>query len=197
MDEFNIKVKIGPIDQTLLDLYYYDNLTQSWTKNKNFDKININKPKLQIITWNILGALKYESHELFAFPDRSKAVNNILKELDADIICLQEVSKKWLIYFLEQDWIKKMYYCSEKDPDRVHYLFGLSNVVFSKIPLYNIISYGLISLQLDTFLTFDIFINNNKYNIGTFQMQSTKEYKDFRIVQLKTMFDLIKNKKDV
>jgi len=70
--------------------------------------------KLTVATWNIWGVEHFKHYSLL--DRRLPHINRILKELDTDLICLQEVSQTALdSWILKQDWIREKYYISSID----------------------------------------------------------------------------------
>jgi endonuclease/exonuclease/phosphatase family metal-dependent hydrolase len=201
MSTHTLTLKIQTLYKDNLGLYRYDDSKEEWRCVKNNIKdecfaflptdISINKDELKLVSYNIWGALKDTTLPLFAFDIRSDAVNDLLREQDADIIFLQEVSEQWLDYLQSQDWIRKNYYCTEKNGKRITTTFGISNVIFSKLPLANVTAYGLLSMQMDEALYVETIINNQHYYFITSQLHSTEEFRDFRIMQLETIFNLL------
>lgn len=193
-ETYSLTLEIIPIYKNSLSLYRYDTNSKEWNYVKNEKRVN--KKQMKILSYNLWGALKDSNSPLFAFDNRSKCIIKLLKSCNADVLCLQEVSKVWLEYLLNNDWLKKNYYCTEKNGDRVHIKFGLGNVIFSKFPLDNIIEYGLASLQMDTALYAEILVNDKTISLVTSQLHSQSEYTDFRIIQLKTIFNDILREKE-
>jgi tyrosyl-DNA phosphodiesterase 2 len=122
------------------------------------------------------------------------AIRSLSTYWSTKTICLQEVSGRWLNFFLNLDWIKNNYYCTDNSTWRIDESFGLSNIIFSKYPIQDAYHYGLMSVQMDAYLTIKIMDN---INIGTFQLHSSAEFTDFRIGQLRTISDLIKGQEKI
>lgn len=204
-EAYPLTLKIEPLYKNKYMLYRYNIANQKWRCVKNsshdntcFDFLEkpIKKDNIKIISYNIWGALKDMNSPLFAFDMRAKAVSDILETENADIICLQEVSKIWIEYLLDQKWLQNKYYCTEKDGERVNIKFGLSNVIFSKFPLANITEYGLISMQMDMALYVEILVNGQNISLVTSQLHSQSEFREFRIMQLLTIFGIILKDKE-
>ncbi len=201
MSTHTLTIRIQTLYQDNLGLYRYDDSKNEWRCVKNTikdecfaylpDDINNNKLELKLASYNIWGALKDTKSPLFAFDIRSEAINDLLRQQDADIIFLQEVSEQWLDYLQSQKWIRDNYYCTEKNGKRVNTTFGISNVIFSKLPLANVTAYGLLSMQMDEALYVETIINDQYFYFVTSQLHSTEEFRDFRIMQLKTIFDIL------
>ena len=192
-----ISIPVKPLTKEELGLYKYDEKEKIWKKVLQFSKKTSQKRNLKILTYNIWGALKDIKYEEYAFDIRKNAVMKIIENSNADIVCLQEVNAHWLNFFRENEFIKKNYYSIESGTNRVTTKWGLSTTIFSKIPLYNVMDYGLPSLQMDNVLICNFDINNKKYTIATSQLHSSKEWTQFRILQLQVIFDLLKSEENV
>ena len=173
----DITIPAKPISQMKLDQYKYNNYKKKWVKYET-DK-NTQKKNLKILTYNIWGALKDKKYAEYSFSYRSKAVANIIKDSNADIICLQEVNAEWLNFLKKNKFIRDNYYSIEKNTERIQIHYGLAATIFSKIPLYDIIDYHLPSLEMNNVATCNFNINNKKYTIATSQLQSSKVWEGF------------------
>jgi len=96
-----------------LPIYHYDcasNIYSEISPYKPIENIILQKP-LKIVTWNVLFD-EYTS-ELIHTKQRIPIIIQYLKQMDADIIGLQEVTRPFLIELLRQEWVKNQYFISD------------------------------------------------------------------------------------
>lgn len=191
-DKFvNIKVECSPTYIQRINSYYYDN---SWKehKQKSSDyKSSIKKDDLKLISYNVWGAPQDESSKYFNFKLRSRAILDILEKENADIVFLQEVSEKWLKVLLNSEFIRNNYFISENKPNRINSTFGLGQIILSKLPLENVNIFGLPGYEMYTLLSAEINHNEDKIQLNNVHLHSCKHHHQFRIAQLKTIFNII------
>ena len=171
--------------------------TQKFENNKwcpCTNKDNVNKQEISIIEYNVFGALKYDKKP-YDVDSRFELLKN---EIDkkADFIILHEVSKKILLKLMDLDWIRKDYYLSEFNTERVNILYGIGTIILSKIPFqefrsYVLPGYDMYSLSLGIFL-----INNNRYVLCGAQYHSSKEFYQFRKAQFHATLEILEQLKD-
>mgnify|MGYP001057621235 CR=1 FL=1 len=91
---------------------------------------NQNTNHFSILTYNVLFST-YETNK-----DQSNARNQklieILKNSNADIIGLQEVTQSFLIQLLREDWVKNTYYISDSSQGTTVNPYG--QLMLSKFP---------------------------------------------------------------
>lgn len=74
-------------------------------------------PKFKMATYNVWGVEEFT----FTFIDiRLPFIIQLLKDLNSDVYCLQEVSKKVLEHLMQDPWISSNYYFSEQSMARVN-----------------------------------------------------------------------------
>ena len=155
-------------------------------KYKSYSKKNIS-----VLGYNIFGALKYDAYP-YNVSKRIKALEIELKNNDADIIILHEVSKKILTKLMKLDWVRKDYYISECDMERINVLYGIGSVILSKIPFFDYKTYVLPGYDMYS-LSFGIFIiNDKKVIVGGAQYHSCKEMSTFRKAQFHATMEIFK-----
>ena len=182
-----VKINNEPLYKIKLNLNKFEN--SKWVKKK----CTKTKNNLNILSYNLWGAYKdkIKYPKLYNIKIRGNGLIKLLKDKNVDLLCLQEVSKDWLLFLLKNKYIRDNYYISDINTNRVFMHYGLDNIFLTKVKLDDITVYGLPSLQMDSFLTGKI----GDYMIGTFQLHSGSEYTDFRKVQLRTILKIFKNKK--
>ncbi|CAF3969330.1 unnamed protein product, partial [Rotaria sp. Silwood1] len=100
-------------------LYHYDQSTQQWilcphisleldnVKNSSIDNMFLPE-RCQFLTWNIL--FDYYQTEFIYTNQRYNEILKTLKSFLPDIICLQEVTIKFLNLLLNEIWLKENNY---------------------------------------------------------------------------------------
>jgi endonuclease/exonuclease/phosphatase family metal-dependent hydrolase len=68
--------------------------------------------ELSVVTWNVW-------FEDFKFETRTREIIRILKELDADFVCLQEVTPRFVQMICDDLWVQKSYCVSDCDGSTV------------------------------------------------------------------------------
>ena len=169
-----MNVKIEPQYLYKIDLDLHKFVNAKW-KKKECSKV---KENIKILTYNLWGAykdkLKYPKY--YNINIRGNGFIKLLNKFNPDVCCLQEVSKDWLKFLLKSEYIRKHYFITDINSNRVFMHYGLDNIFLTKIKLDNIVVYGLPSMQMDSFLTCNI----NGINLGTFQLHSGGGYADFK-----------------
>jgi tyrosyl-DNA phosphodiesterase 2 len=183
----NVKIEAEYLYKNNLDLYKFKN--NKWIKSE----CKKNKKDVKILTYNLWGPpqdkLKYP--KFYKIDTRGNGFVKLLSKIKPDVCCLQEVSKDWLNFFLKSDYIRKKYYITDSNSNRVFMNWGLDNIFLTKVKLDDITVFGLPGMQMDSFLTGCL----NGIMLGTFQLHSGSKYTDFRKLQLKTILNIFKNKK--
>lgn len=145
------------------------------------------KHHFTVLSLNVWGAPQDEANPYFQFEKRSSSILDIIQRLDPDVICLQEVSKRWAEKLLQSQHIRTKYYSTDADSERVHGYFGLSQMTFSKYPMLSATSYGLPGFEIYSLLNTQIQIDDKLVSINNIHLHSGKEHSAFRIAQLKTI----------
>ena len=149
-----MNVKIEPKYLYKIDLDLHKFVNGKW-KKKECSKV---KENIKILTYNLWGAykdtLKYPKY--YNINIRGNGFIKLLNKFNPDVCCLQEVSKDWLIFLLKSEYIRKNYFITDINSNRVFMHYGLDNIFLTKIKLDDIVVYGLPSMQMDSFLTCNI-----------------------------------------
>lgn len=92
--------------------FYFSFEQNKWEEAKQGEEVNDIK-SLKIVTWNILFDL-YNPEDIHT-DKRIPQIFQVLKEVDADIICLEEITTSLLKKILSLDWVRKFYIASDVD----------------------------------------------------------------------------------
>lgn len=107
-------------------VYKYD--LQGWVVNQELPT-NLNVKSLKIASWNILFDL-YDASKIQT-AKRLPAISEHLKQCDADIIAIQEVTPNILTFFLSQEWVKNYYISESPTGENIQ---QYSNLLLSRLP---------------------------------------------------------------
>ncbi len=180
-EEFTTEISIGGdlLGPTMNALYRWD--FKEWVKCTTTTDLSINKD-LSIVTWNIWFGT-------FQFEKRYQEICRILCDLSPDFICLQEVTKLFIIHITKQEWVKKEYYISDCN--------GSS---FESYGVFMLCKYPSIRVCLHQFP--NSFMNRNLLTmeideliIATTHLESLDFNRQKRIEQLEFSLDLLKDTK--
>ena len=142
---------------------------------------NTNAKMLKLITLNTW-------FDDFYFEERFRAITEILRELKADVIALQEITDKSLGIILKEDWVKDNYFISDISGSTFS-SYGV--ILLSRIPIKNLNLYPLASIMNRHVLIAEFVINEQKILIGTTHLESLNFSAPIRYVQLKNIFALL------
>lgn len=147
--------------------------------------------QLKVLSYNLWGAPQDAENPYFQFKQRSQAILKEISTINADVICLQEVSKDWANKLLADPFIRKNFYSTDFNTDRVHSYFGLSQITLSKFPIISATAYGLPGYEVYSLLNTQIQFGTHKISINNVHLHSGKEHSSFRIAQLETIFNIL------
>lgn len=110
------KEKIAFNTRIPIPVYKFEEKRNQWQaidldQPQNRTKEVINASSLKVLTWNIL--FDFHHAELIFTHERVPVIVKILKDSDADMIGLQEITKPFLEILLKEDWIRANYYVSD------------------------------------------------------------------------------------
>jgi len=169
-------------ENTLIFPAVFDKDDNKWCHSDSFDT-NVRADTLTFVTFNIWFGEYY-------FEQRFHALMDILKDTDADIIGLQEVTHESLELILEEEWVKDNYFIS----DITGTTFLSYGVIFlSRIPVKQLELYPLKSLMGRYVLIAEFNINGQKLLVGTTHLESLRHSAKIRRVQLEKIFAWLDN----
>lgn len=147
--------------------------------------------QIKVLSYNLWGAPQDADSPYFQFEQRSQAVLELIHSIDAEVICLQEVSRDWANKLLENPYIRENFYSTDFNSDRVHSYFGLSQITLSKFPIISATAYGLPGYEVYTLLNTQIQVGAQTISVNNIHLHSGKEHSSFRIAQLETIFNIL------
>ncbi len=137
---------------------------QGWTY---FDKEIPNYPQenLKILTWNILKNTHFPE---ITFPSvRLPVIISHLKESNADIIALQEVTKEFYVELLAENWVKGNYFVSDLPNNDI--FESDTTIILSKIPFLSIEYIFSLKKRL---LIAEFLLNDTKFFVSNVHLTS-------------------------
>jgi tyrosyl-DNA phosphodiesterase 2 len=126
----------------------------------------------------------------FGYLERSKALLEIIRFSDADIIGLQEVTPELLEMILEQDWVRKDYLVSDFQGRTV----GPHGVLLlSRLPIRSLVLYNPPSALNRKLLIAELLLNSSMTKIAVCHLDSRKKNAHMRAEQLTGLFPLMED----
>lgn len=155
---------------------------QSWTKN--IDAVDsIELTELTFVTYNVWFGKYYQKK-------RCEALLKIIRDCDADIIGLQEVTRGFLDVVLKQEWVQDNYIVSDAKGVTVQ-PYGV--LLLSRIPMQQLFLGKLPSLMGRKLLVAELCVNGQTINVATVHLESQKQLAPIRALQLAQIFPLLSN----
>jgi tyrosyl-DNA phosphodiesterase 2 len=170
-------------ERTLIFPAEFDRGSNRWRLSYfNFTKYeNVRTDILTFVTFNTWFGNHYFDH-------RFRALMDILKDTDADIIGLQEMTHKSLKHLLKEEWVKKNYFISDLTGTTI-YPYGV--VLLSRIPVKFLVLHPLTGAMERQVLIAEFHINGQKLLVGITHLESLRYSADIRSVQLDEIFTLL------
>jgi len=174
----------------------YDNINNKWnnyiyndnqTNSNNNTSSSSSSSKISFITLNVWFWERY-------LKERALHFFGILEKLRPDFVCLQEVTAAFLELLKSNTFIQSHYLLSDFHGTTV---IPYGTMILSHYPISSLKIHSLPSNQGRRFLDAEVVIEKGssgsapkKINIGTIHMESC-DNKDFRILQMQTIFPII------
>ena len=140
------------------------------------------KRELTLVTWNVW----FAEHHLEARADR---LLELVRGCDADVICLQEVTRPFLERLLETGWIREGYWVSDATGDT---LDGYGVVIVSRLPCATLRLFGLPSNMGRRLLVAELLTPAGRLAVGTVHLESMRGREEARAAQLELAFPVLK-----
>jgi len=143
-------------------------------KNRKKNVPVIERQTFRVLTYNIL----FSDSRLWA---RFKAVVDMVRASEADIICLQEVRVDVVKRLVSLDWVREHYYVS----DNAGFTLGQYGVfILSRLPIDHFVWYPLPSNEQKRLVRADFNINGKTVSVVNGQYDSGNENSELRQEQL-------------
>lgn len=151
----------SPPTQLQLEPFQFDAKAAAWRPVSSYQDF-IEKRSLRLVTYNVWFSTLQMEH-------RFRCILDILKSLDADIICLQEVLPSFIALTIAQPWVQKDYFVSDVSGQT---LDGYGVIILSRIPIYNLSMWTLPTRMGRALLVAEYNLNGEKVSIGTVHLES-------------------------
>jgi tyrosyl-DNA phosphodiesterase 2 len=152
--------------------------------NEQTDATNsITATELTFVTYNVWFGKYY-------FKERCEALLKIVRDCDADVIGLQEVTPNFLKIVLKQEWVRDRYYISDATGVTVQ---GYGVLLLSRIPIRRMFLHNLPTLMSRKLLVAELCVNEQTFNVATVHLESMKQSAPLRAEQLAEIFPLLSN----
>ena len=175
--------------------------------NRDIDEWNSIENSGTTIKADILTFVTYNTwFDDFHFEKRFRAITEILRESNADIIALQEITNASLEIFLQEDWVKNNYFISDISGSTLTSWkstqkdFNYGVILLSRIPIKSLNLHPLTSELGRHVLIAEFDINGQKCLIGATHLESPgsslpeedrRRMAKLRPVQLRECFSLL------
>jgi tyrosyl-DNA phosphodiesterase 2 len=143
-----------------------------------YSSTNLNISELTMVTFNVW----FEDYYAL---ERCEALLQIVKECDADIICLQEIKLRYLNYILDQPWVQADYYVSDYIGNTIH-PYGV--FLLSRLPIACLHFHYLPSVMGRKLLVATFELNHQKMQVATVHLESMPMFAPTRKRQLLQIF---------
>jgi len=148
---------------------------------------NTKAQRLKVLTWN----LWFDESQ---YDERVKHQFAIMKQLDADIVSLQEVLPLYLQKLSTEEWVRNNYYMSEFDGTQIR---SYDTVLMSKIPLKQLNVHMIHSYMSRKLYVGETELNNEPTGIATVHLESLTKNSKIRKDQLGQIFTILKNTNNI
>jgi tyrosyl-DNA phosphodiesterase 2 len=160
--------------------YKFNKATGAWEEGRNAQAGL--RASLTVVTFNVWFANYY-------FYTRCDALLEIVRDCDADVIGLQEVTPEFLQWLLGKQWVRDHYYLSDISGRTVD-PYGV--LLLSRFPVRSFLLHNLPSFMDRNLLVAELEVNEQTFQIGTVHLESMKEFAFMHKLQLETIFPLLK-----
>lgn len=159
----------------------FNNGTGDWEKVGSPDTpISINDLKsIKLVTYNVWFVDKF-------FEERRAALCRILEQLSPEVICLQEVTERFLQYVIGLDWVRKEYAISDTHG---HTVTPYGVILLTKLPLRRLALHPLQSRMGRKLLVAELSLMDSTMAISTVHLESMETNTNKRCQQLLYIMD--------
>jgi tyrosyl-DNA phosphodiesterase 2 len=155
----------------------FDAESGGWHTDMN-GTVNIEATELTFVTFNVWFAQYY-------LQERCQALLGIVRDCNADIICLQEIKPGYLGQILKQDWVQADYSVSDYTGITVQ-PYGV--LLLSRLPIFHLRLHSLPSVMGRKLLVALFQVNNQTFQVATVHLESLPAFAATRKQQLAQIF---------
>jgi tyrosyl-DNA phosphodiesterase 2 len=164
----------------MIDIFHpgkFDPQTGSWCAYPENGTV-ANLAELTLVTFNVW------FDDYYAL-ERCEALLELVRQCDADIICLQEVKTRYLNFILQQPWVQQDYWVSDFT-GRTIQPYGV--LLLSRLPITQLRLQRLPSMMARKLLVASLKLNGQTVDIATVHLESMKAFAPSRKRQLSLIF---------
>jgi tyrosyl-DNA phosphodiesterase 2 len=154
--------------------------TGAWHADRD-SVANITMSELTLVTFNVW-------FDQYYLRERCQALLHVVKDCDADVICLQEITPGYLKQILKQDWVQASYYVSDYTGGTIQ-PYGV--LLLSRHPIVSLLLHDLPSIMARKLLVAELQVNNQTIQVATVHLESIKAFAPSRKQQLAQIFPLL------
>lgn len=155
----------------------FDPQTSAWCNHTDSDTM-VNCSELTVVTFNVW----FDNYYAL---ERCEALLEIIRQCDADVICLQETKTRYLNFILQQPWVQESYYVSDFTGKTIQ-PYGV--LLLSRLPITQLRLHRLPSIMERKLLVAGFEINGQTVEIATVHLESMKTFASTRKQQLSLIF---------
>jgi len=172
--------------EKIFDFYAYDKQNKKWISHQTKgESANLQLETLKIVTYNIYFGEYFQG-------ERYREILHLIKEIDADIICLQEVIPAFVSILCKDEHFQK-FFISDCTGSSVS-PYGV--MIISKHPIRKASFWSIPSDMGRSLLLSEFSINEEMFSIGTVHLESLSTSKT-RAAQLEVISKLLEHKTHV
>lgn len=160
--------------------FAYDPARRAWVTDHAPD-VPAPSAKLTLVTWNVW----FGSYQL---EERFRAVLEIVRALDADILCFQEIVAESLAMLRDEPWIRASYQLSDAHGTTFD---DYGTVLLSRLPIRSLLLHELPTGMGRALVAADIDALGGSVVVGTVHLESRKWNADRRAEQLEVVFPVL------
>jgi tyrosyl-DNA phosphodiesterase 2 len=146
---------------------------------------NVTATELTLVTYNVW----FNQYHL---QKRCEALLRVVKNCEADVICLQEIKADYLNQVLKQEWVQADYYVSDYMGSTVQ-PYGV--LLLSRLPIACLRLHDLPSIMDRKLLVAELQVNNQTLQVATVHLESIKAFAPSRKQQLEQIFPTLETSK--
>ena len=146
---------------------------------------NVSISELTVVTFNVWFDQYYQQ-------ERCQALLRVIRDCNADIICLQEITFSFLKQLLQLEWVQANYYVSDCTGNTIQ-PYGV--LLLSRMPIALLRWHDLPSMMARRLLVAELKINNQITQIATAHLESTRLFGSVRKQQLELIFPALEKSK--
>jgi len=156
--------------RTKLQPFKYDAKKKEWVQKDYSSSKDTPLNEIKFVTYNVWFGTRSESEQ--ELTPRLSGLFSLIKGTDADVICLQEVTKPIVAILMKQDFIRDSYWLSDSDQGGTYMRAGYGILICSKLPYKNLLFQTLPTKLGRSALTAEFRVNQESLSVTTCHFES-------------------------